>query len=58
MPDILTLRLHPPIAIPTIPALQGPQNVVHVQASPLDPECEQEGKIVCSQGHIKGRPGT
>ncbi|CAL5224181.1 g6821 [Coccomyxa viridis] len=28
------------------------------KASPLDPECEHEGKIVCSQGHIKGRPGV
>ena len=29
-----------------------------VQANPLDPECEAEGKVVCSQGHIKGQPGT
>ena len=28
-----------------------------VQANPLDPECEAEGKVVCSQGHIKGEPG-
>ena len=30
-----------------------------VQASPTDlPECEAEGKVVCSQGHIKGQPGA
>lgn len=28
-----------------------------VQHNPLDPECEAEGKVVCSQGHIKGQPG-
>jgi hypothetical protein len=27
------------------------------QASPLDAECEAEGKVVCHQGHIKGQPG-
>ncbi|CAL8471566.1 g11108 [Coccomyxa elongata] len=28
------------------------------KASPLDAECEAEGKIVCHQGHIKGHPGV
>ncbi|CAK0785439.1 hypothetical protein CVIRNUC_008648 [Coccomyxa viridis] len=28
------------------------------KANPLDPECEAEGKVVCSQGHIKGEPGV
>lgn len=28
------------------------------QASPLDAECEAEGKVVCHQGHIKGQPGA
>ncbi len=28
-----------------------------LQANPLDPDCEKEGKVVCHQGHIKGQPG-
>jgi hypothetical protein len=27
-------------------------------ASPLDAECESEGKVVCNHGHIKGEPGV
>ena len=31
---------------------------LRAQASPLDAECEAEGKVVCHQGHIKGQPGA
>ena len=39
-------------------AAQTWQSACAAQASPLDAECEAEGKVVCHQGHIKGQPGA
>ena len=41
----------------TLPSFLDAHDRRAVQANPLDPECEAEGKVVCSQGHIKGEPG-
>ena len=41
----------------TLTSFLGVRDRMAVQANPLDPECEAEGKVVCSQGHIKGEPG-
>lgn len=37
---------------------QAAAGALRAQASPLDAECESEGKVVCHQGHIKGQPGA
>lgn len=29
-----------------------------MQASPTSAGCEEEGKVVCRGGHIRGQPGT
>ena len=31
---------------------------VRMQASPTSAGCEEEGKVVCRGGHIRGQPGT